>query len=144
MAMPKNREAEGKEQKESWIKEKLVVEAQQLEEVRENIAKLAPHINHIEEEPQISEDVASIGVHSPQQQAASVITAGPTIVLPLTSGQIKIGLHKHFFEAIRWLAVWCVKIAAQAKKAGLAVIFGHGKPVTAQEIIKDEKEAGIV
>ena len=138
--MAKVKETEGKGREAEWVEEKMLADAQQLGEVRENLAKLAPHIEHVEEEPKISDEMANVGAHASQQQAQAVVSNGPTIVLPLTSDQIKKGLHQRIFEAIRWLAVWCVRIAEMARSKGLAVIFGHGKPATDAEIAEDEKE----
>ncbi|KKU63159.1 MAG: hypothetical protein UX87_C0032G0007 [Candidatus Amesbacteria bacterium GW2011_GWA1_47_16] len=33
----------------------------------------------------------------------------PTVILPLTDDQVQQGLHHQVWEAIRWLAVWCVR-----------------------------------
>ena len=142
--MPKTASTNGKEKESHWIEERLTANEQERTEVRERIAKLKPHIEHVEEEPEISDEARSLGVHSPQQQASAVITDGPTIILPLTSSQIKIGLHHKIYDAIRWLAVWCIKVASQARARGLSVIFGAGWPVTDKEILEDEKEAGIL
>lgn len=138
--MAKVKETEGKEQESEWIEEKMLADAQQLDEVREKIAELTPDVEHVEEEPQITTEMASVGAHSPQQQAAAVVSSGPTIILPLTSDQIKKGLHQQIFEAIRWLAVWCIRIAEMARAKGLAVIFGRGKPATDAEIAEDKRE----
>ena len=141
--MSKTVQSNGKE-KEHWVEEKLLVEAQELAQVRENIANLSPHIEHVEDEPKITQDFDDLGVHSPSQQAQKVVSLGPTLVLPLTSTQIKRGLHENIFQALRWLAVWCIKIAVMAKAKGMSVIFGSGQPVTDNEILEDEKEAGLI
>lgn len=100
--------------------EKLLEEV----EARAEIAsELKLYIQKIEEEPQISDDL-SAHIHSPTQAATQVLQTGPTIVLPLTEEQIKKGLHQTVWHSVLWLATWCLKIAKEAHRLGIRVIFG--------------------
>ncbi|HJZ06216.1 hypothetical protein A2634_02095 [Candidatus Amesbacteria bacterium RIFCSPHIGHO2_01_FULL_48_32] len=42
----------------------------------------------------------------------------PKVTIPLTDDQITQGLHHKVWEAIRWLAVWCIR---QMKKLGMPI-----------------------
>lgn len=100
--------------------EKLLEEVEARAEIA---AELKPYIQKIEEEPQISNDL-SAHIHSPTQAATQVLQTGPSIVLPLTEDQINKGLHAKIWESILWLATWCLKIAKEAHRLGIRVIFG--------------------
>lgn len=131
----------GKESKSGFdnSQEQLVAESVQLAEVRRNLASLA-EVEHLAEEPTISDEMTNLGVYSPQQQAELAITQGPTIVLPLTSAQIKRGLHQQVFAAIHWLAVWCLRVALVAKHKGFGVILGKGPAVSLAELNRQAEE----
>lgn len=46
-----------------------------------------------------------------QSLVSSADPIDPVVTLPLSDDQIVKGLHHHVWEAIRWLATWCVRQA---------------------------------
>ncbi len=115
----------GKENDNNQSNYHLTAVSAEIAQVRENLAKLKDFVEHVPEDPPISEEIAAAGVYSPQQQADSVLHAETAVVLPLTPPQINQGLHQQVFQATRWLAEWCLRMGALAKKKGLAVVLGE-------------------
>lgn len=85
-------------------------EVTEMEEVLEN-PEIGPevesHLERIEKDPaqmqKLADDyVKTVGIKP-------VSTGSQKVVLPLTDDQIKLGLHHKVWEAIRWLAEWCVR-----------------------------------
>lgn len=85
-------------------------EVKEMEEILEN-PEIGPevesHLERIEKDPaqmqQLADDyVKTVGIKP-------VAAINPKITLPLTDDQIKLGLHHKVWEAIRWLAEWCVR-----------------------------------
>ena len=65
------------------------------------------YVEKVEKEPELNQALADDYVRQ-----VGMVTAAPTEVqvkIPLTSGQIQLGLHRKVWEAIRWLAVWCLR-----------------------------------
>lgn len=115
----------GTTQKEKELPSAAEVKFLEEAEARAEIeAKLKPYIQKVEEEPQISDDLAS-HIHSPTQAATQVLQTGPTVVLPLTEEEIRKGLKASIFDSILWLATFCKKIAQAALQKGIKVIFGN-------------------
>jgi len=54
--------------------------------------------------PQVQDDDGNLIMQAAQQQKKV------KIVLPLDEKEIKEGLHHKLFDAVRWLAEWCVMI----------------------------------
>ena len=57
------------------------------------------YIEKVEREAELAKPVL-VGAAAPQK---------PKVTLPLTDDQIKKGLHHKVWEAIRWLAEWCLR-----------------------------------
>ncbi len=69
--------------------------------------EVARYVEKVEKEPELNQALADDYVRQ-----VGMVTAAPTEVqvkIPLTSGQIQLGLHRKVWEAIRWLAVWCLR-----------------------------------
>ena len=65
------------------------------------------YIEKVEREAELAKPVVDdytqqvlVGAEAPQK---------PKVTLPLTDDQIKKGLHHKVWEAIRWLAEWCLR-----------------------------------
>lgn len=97
-------------------------EIEQVEKVHEGLFD-PQFIEHQTEDPEISEEMREVGIYSNNHQATSVIKNGPTIVLPINQIEIKQGLKNPVFNTLRWLAVWCMRVIAMAKKRRLKVVF---------------------
>lgn len=54
--------------------------------------------------PQVQDDDGNVVMQAAQQQKQI------KIVLPLNEEGVKNGLHRKLFDAVRWLAEWCVMI----------------------------------
>ena len=67
------------------------------------------YIERVEKQAELKTPVLDDNTGQPLVQPADPIE--PEITLPLTDDQIVKGLHHHIWEAIRWLAVWCVRQA---------------------------------
>lgn len=104
-----------------WIEEKEALEREHIEKIHN---ELAPFIEKVEHDPQITSDLQAHGVTTTSKQASAVIANGPTIVLPLSEEEVKIGLHHKVYDAVKWLAQWCVRIAEIARYRGVSVFFG--------------------
>ena len=115
--MQKDRQAEHQK----WIEEKELADQAHLEKIH---SELAPYIEKVEHEPQITADLQAHGVTATPKPASDVITKGPTIVLPLSEAEVEQGLHHKVFDAVKWLAQWCVRIAEIARRRGISVFFG--------------------
>lgn len=72
-------------------------------------------------------DVKKLGV-TPAGASVPVAAAAalPNVVLPISDPQVVSGLHTQIANALRWLAVWCMK---KLKKAHIALKNIHGKIV---------------
>lgn len=85
-------------------------QVKEMEEILEN-PEIGPevesHLEKIEKDPaqmqQAADDYVKVVGMKP------VPTGSQKVVLPLTDDQIKLGLHHKVWEAIRWLAEWCVR-----------------------------------
>ncbi|MCJ7740091.1 hypothetical protein MUP32_02110 [Candidatus Microgenomates bacterium] len=66
--------------------------------------------------------VGPSGSTTPVTQTAAL----PPVVLPISDQTVVQGLHTQITNALRWLAVWCVK---KLKKAHVALKVIHGKIV---------------
>lgn len=83
-------------------------EVKEMEEVLEN-PEIAPevesHVEKIEKDPAQMQRAADDYVKAVGMKPV----AGGATVVPLTDDQIKKGLHHKVWEAMRWLAEWCVR-----------------------------------
>jgi len=97
-----------------------VREAQETAEISKEIQS---YITHVEEEPRVPEELSQLGVTSPAQTATRVLTEGPTIILPISEGEVKEGLLAPVWQALRWLAEWSMRVAKMGAKHGTKVVF---------------------
>lgn len=65
------------------------------------------HIERVETAAELKTPV--MGGFGQPPLVQSVAPQSPKVKLPLTDDQIKKGLHHHVWEAIRWLAEWCLR-----------------------------------
>lgn len=96
----------------SGVQEHEVKEVEEIPENPEIEPQVESHLEKIEKDPaqmqKLTDDyVAAVGLNS------SVQNKKPP--LPLTDDQIKRGLHHEVWEAIRWLAEWCVRQAKMVR-----------------------------
>lgn len=89
--------------------------------------ELEGYLKHPDLEPEISDDLAKIGVHSPSQAASQVLTQGSTIILPMTRIQFHLWLKNKVWDSGRWLAEWTGRIIKAAARHGVRIIFGEEK-----------------
>lgn len=89
-------------------------EAQELEEVKGYLEK-------IEREPSNKEPVLD------DQTGTTLLTPTdhekPTIILPLTEEELKQGLHHKIVDGLKWLALFCVRLAQKATRKGIKVEY---------------------
>ncbi len=69
----------------------------------------AGYIERVEKQAELKTPVMDDSTGQPLVQSAD--PTDPVVTLPLTDDQIVKGLHHHVWEAIRWLAAWCVRQA---------------------------------
>ena len=79
-------------------------------------------VKKIGETIELPPDVKKLGV-TPSVPAVTS-TALPSVVLPISDQKVIQGLHIEMANALRWLAVWCIK---RLKKAHIALKAVHGK-----------------
>ena len=65
------------------------------------------YLERVEKEVELQKPI--IDDYTQQVLLKSSAPQNPKITLPLTDDQIQKGLHHHVWEAIRWLAEWCVR-----------------------------------
>lgn len=85
-------------------------EVKEIEEIPENPEvgpEVESHLERIEKDPAQMQKMADDYVKTVGVKPVS--TGNQKVVLPLTDDQIKSGLHHKVWEAIRWLAEWCVR-----------------------------------
>ena len=75
----------------------------------EKSPEIAGYIERVEKLAELKTPVMDDSTGQPLVQAADPVD--PVVTLPLTDDQIVKGLHHHVWEAIRWLAIWCVRQA---------------------------------
>jgi len=71
-------------------------------------------------------DIKKMGVSVSGASTPVPQTPLPTVTLPISDTQVVVGLHAQVTQAIRWLAVWCIR---RLKKAHIALKTIHGKIV---------------
>ena len=90
--------------------ERESVRVEVAEEIPEN-PELEPevegYIEKIEKDPELMKKMADDYVKTVGMQSAN--PQNPKVQIPLTDDQIKDGLHHKVWEAVRWLAEWCVR-----------------------------------
>lgn len=90
-------------------KEKKVSE---VGEIPENVEvekhkELEGYVEKVERDPERAK--AAVADYVKQVGMGAGGPTNPKITIPLTDDQIKLGLHHKVWEAIRWLAEWCVR-----------------------------------
>jgi hypothetical protein len=88
-------------------------------ESKSDVVAEVPTTPEIEKKPELSGyvekaddkdlDVAIIDDYTGQVLLKPVQNKDAVVTLPLTEDQVKDGLHHQVFDAIRWLAEWCVR-----------------------------------
>lgn len=78
---------------------------------------------HYKESVEIPPDVTKMGL-TPTGTNVPVVSQIPQVTLPVSDQIVYQGLHTDFTNAIKWLAVWCMK---KLKTAHLALKKVHGK-----------------
>lgn len=86
-------------------------------EVTKDLSHVRDYLQEVESEPSPVADDRGQPLLTPSQPAPTTIT------LPLTEEEIKHGLHHKIIDSVRWLALWCVRMAKKAVKLGLKVIY---------------------
>jgi len=71
--------------------------------------EISGYMEKIEKETELAKPVTDD--YTQQVLLKSSVNQNPIVTLPLTEGQVEMGLHRQVWEAIRWLAVWCVRQA---------------------------------
>ncbi len=80
-----------------------------LEEVQTNPELKEPELQGYIKNAETEVESAVIDPSTGQAIMQSVAPKNPQITLPLTDDQIQVGLQHKVFDAIRWLAEWCVR-----------------------------------
>ena len=65
------------------------------------------YVERIEKEAELAKPV--VDDYTQQVLVAPTAPQKPKVTLPLTDDQIQTGLHHKVYDAIRWLAEWCVR-----------------------------------
>ena len=78
---------------------------------------------HYKETIEIPPDVRKMGL-TPTGANVPVVSQTPQVTLPVSDQIVYQGLHADFTNAVKWLAVWCMK---KLKTAHLALKKVHGK-----------------
>jgi hypothetical protein len=83
-----------------------------VEEVPTNVETEKTHeiqgyIETVEKEAELTSSVTDD--YTNQVLLGSATSQNPIITLPLTEEQTKLGLHHKVWEAITWLAIWCLR-----------------------------------
>lgn len=86
------------------IKTEMVEEIHVTPEIEK---KIEGYVEKIEKEAELQKPVTDD--YTQQVLINSSAPQNPKITLPLTDDQIQQGLHHKVWEAIRWLAEWCVR-----------------------------------
>jgi len=89
-----------------------VREVTEVEEVSANIEiekkpELRDYIEKIETDTELQTPITDD--YTQTVLLSSAANQKPQVKLPLTDDQIQEGLHHRVFEAVRWLAVWCLR-----------------------------------
>lgn len=88
-------------------KEREIKEVQEIPVHPEVKPELEGYIERVEKDPELQKALADdyvkqVGMTTPAPQS-------PQVKLPLTPAQIQQGLHHKVWEAITWLAQWCLR-----------------------------------
>lgn len=78
---------------------------------------------HYKESVEIPPDVKKLGL-TPTGTNVPVASQTLQVTLPVSDQAVYQGLHKDFTNAIKWLAIWCMR---RLQKAHLALKKVHGK-----------------
>ncbi len=65
------------------------------------------YMERVEKDPELQKALADDYVKAIGMQPTS--SSNPQVKIPLTNDQIQAGLHHKVWEAMRWLAEWCVR-----------------------------------
>lgn len=84
-------------------------EITQVEEVHTNPELKEPELKGYIEKVETEVEDVTIDPTTGQAIMHSTTPTNPTVTLPLTDDQIQAGLHHKVFDALRWLAEWCVR-----------------------------------
>ena len=93
-------------------------------EINELKRALEQPLEHVEEDLAITDELKEIGAQPGVHSNNIDITETPTVVLPLSQSQVQFALHHKVVNSLRWLAVWCIRVAKLAHHHGSRVIFG--------------------
>ena len=93
--------------KREWRKEAPAMKEIPTEPEIEKEIEAEGYIERVEKDPELFKALADdyvkqVGMTTPAAQ-------NPKVKLPLSDDQIKLGLHHKVWEAIRWLAEWCLR-----------------------------------
>ena len=91
--------------KREWRKEAPAMK--EIPESPEVGQEVEEYVEKVEKDPELLKALADdyvkqVGMTTPAAQ-------NPKVKLPLSDDQIKLGLHHKVWEAIRWLAEWCLR-----------------------------------
>ncbi len=78
---------------------------------------------HYKESVEIPPDVKKMGL-TPSGGNVPIVSQTPQVTLPVSDMIVYQGLHTDFTNAIKWMAVWCIR---KLQKAHLALKNVHGK-----------------
>lgn len=83
-------------------------------------------VTQFKETIELPPDIRKLGV-TPSGASTPVVTSSlPTVVLPISDSTVVSGVHAQVTDALRWLAIWCLR---RLKKAHIALKIMHGKIV---------------
>ena len=91
----------------SGFKERVVTAVEEVPENPELEPEVEGYIEKVEKDPELMKKMADDYVKTVGLQSAN--PQNPKVQIPLTDDQIKDGLHHKVWEAVRWLAEWCLR-----------------------------------
>lgn len=88
-------------------KEKAIEQMAEIPSSPELSPEVEGYVEKVEKDPELQKALADDYVKAIGMQP--VASQNPQVTLPLTDDQIQVGMHHKVWEAIRWLAVWCLR-----------------------------------
>ena len=95
------------EQESRRVEEREIKSVEEIPSSPEVSPEVAGYIEKVEKDPELQKALADDYVKAIGMQP--VASQNPQVKIPLTDDQIQAGLHHKVWEAIRWLAQWCVR-----------------------------------
>lgn len=90
------------------------------QEVKEELGELEGYLEKIERtthgQPVLDDQTGQTLLSQPDHET-------PPITLPLTEEELKQGLHHKIVDGLKWLALFCVRLAKKAARRGIKVEY---------------------